>query len=999
MIEAIVRRPVSVVVATVAVCALGLFSLLKLPVSLLPTIEKPSLVITARSAASSRESMLHDVTEPIERRLPSISGIASIESETTSGESRITVRSAWQTDPDRLRIDVARRIEGAAVIGLDDMSIETIGTDVLPVIEVGVAGGSGGGRTRFAERVLLPDLARIEGAGKIDLIGATPLRATVEPSAAALAARGLTAADVETRLRSVGETLAAGRVRDGAAVRPVVVAQPVRTPADLAAILVRQVPLAETAKVEVREVGDETSFRVWRREAARVDSAGQPPAATQAVLLRVHRAPGANAVALARSVRARLDDLRARTRDVQLLVVADRSLEVTRALGELALAAILGVLLGTLILRYVLGAWTPTLALAVVVPVALLASFMVFYAAGIPLDVISLAGLALATGLLVDNSIVVLESIENARSAGTADPEIRGTRQIIVAVVASSITLVIVFAPLLYLRGLARAIFGEQAVAVVASVSASLLLSLTLTPVLARRGGASHSRNPGQRRYLDLLDRFSAMPARAALVAIAMTLLAIATGWLLPRELFAHGAERSIALEMDVTRQVSPEAMRRQADAIWAAVAGSIDRAEVLSMAMTQPAGDEPLTVVIELRSSRAATRVLESLRSRVTQFPGVRARLRIRPSAFVEAIGGDASRLELVASAATQAEADALARRVSAEAVKRGLVAIDDAQYRASTAMVLRWDDARLVANGVDRSTAERDVRAALGNLDVGQVDIAGADPSIRLLPTRPGDVAVVPIRVGETVVPLGALAATSVGERAPVIVHDEGRPARRLTFEGRASEWHSVPLAGSERLRVAGHALELGDAYAQMRIAAILGLILLYLTVAAFYESLVLPLLVLAAFPFAAGGGLVALLITGQTLNLMSIIGLIFLGGIVVNHTVVLLDRAEQLRRADSQSAGPAGAPALRAAADRYRPVMMTTATAILGMLPLALLGGDGVELRRPIAIVVIGGLLTATAGTLLLIPLLHRAVDPWRRGARSRRAARVSTETAHA
>jgi len=214
-------------------------------------------------------------------------------------------------------------------------------------------------------------------------------------------------------------------------------------------------------------------------------------------------------------------------------------------------------------------------------------------------------------------------------------------------------------------------------------------------------------------------------------------------------------------------------------------------------------------------------------------------------------------------------------------------------------------------------------------------------------------------------------------MGERAPIVYHDEGRPARRLLFD-RGARVPSLATSGSERIRVAGHARELEEAYAQLALAAILAVILLYLTVAAFYESLLLPLLVMVALPFAAGGGLAALLVTGQSLNVMSMIGLIFLGGVVVNHTVVLLDRAEQLRRAGVEEMEAIR----RAAADRYRPVMMTTFTAILGMLPLALLGGDGVELRRAVAIVVIGGLVTATAGTLLLIPLLHRAIEPLRR-----------------
>jgi HAE1 family hydrophobic/amphiphilic exporter-1 len=966
VIEQILRRPVSVIVATVAVAALGVFSLVKLPLSLLPAIDRPALKIVARADASSRDEMLHEVTAPIERRLSSVPGVASIESETLDGESRIVIGSAWQTDPDRLRIDVARRIEGAAP-NLDTLEITTE-TSESPVIEVAVTGSTGAARTRVAERVLLPELARIEGAGRIELAGATPLRPVVQPRAADLAARGLTAADIEQRLRSVGRSMAAGRVRDGSAVRPVVVSQPTRSLDELRGVLVGGVALGELANVGLREVGDDTFF--W--------TGGKELAPAEGVLLRVHRAPSANAVALAREVRNCVADLGARVPGVTISVVADRSREVTRALTELALSALLGVLLGTFVLRFMLGHWRPTLALSVVIPVALLASFTAFFAAGIPLDVISLAGLALATGLLVDNSIVVLESIETARASGRRDAVSAGTKQIVLAVVASSITLMIVFAPLLYLRGLARAIFGEQAIAVVASVAASLVLSLTLTPVLAQRDkpGDAKPRNPGLDRYLALLGRVMRHPAPALLAGLVTVALGLAAGLLLPRELFSRGAERHVSIEVMLPSQLHPDAARAELRRVWSAAASQ--KPDAITATFT---GDGEAELDLTFATPRVARTAAEELRASVSSLAGLRANVRIRPSAFIEAVGGDADRVEMIVSAATDGEAVALANRATKTMSDRGFRLMDDPALRAKPAMVVRWDERRLATNGITRAAAERDVRAALGDIDAGQVDIRGAEPEVRLLPTLPRELGVLPVRIAQArVVPLAGVAGARIGESTPLAMHDQGRPARRLAFvsPGTQPDASWLALRGTERVRFAGHARELGEAFAQMRLALILAAILLYLTVAAFYESLVLPLLVMLALPFAGAGAIVALLVTGQSLNIMSLIGLVFLAGVVVNHTVVLLDRAEQLR-----SAGVDEDEAVRrAAADRFRPVIMTTATAILGMLPLAVLGGDGVELRRAVGIAVIGGLITATLGTLVLIPLLHRLIEPYRR-----------------
>lgn len=936
MIEQLLRRPVSVMVATVAVCALGAMSLLELPLSLLPSVERPRLVVEATAAAASRDELLNEVTGPIERRLASVPGIISIESETSDGRARIEIGSAWQTDPDRLRIDVARRIEGATTLPLDDLIIDVAGSDVSPVIEVSVAGGSGATRTRIAERVVLPELARIEGAGKIEVLGARPLRVVVQPRAAALLARGLTALDVEERLRTAGSAVAAGRVREGASVRPLVVTQPIRTLEELRALRVKGVPLGEIAGVSLREVPDESVYRTTGGEA---------------VLLQVHRAPGANAVALAREVRDRVEELSERTPGVRVGVAADHSREVTRALSELGLAALLGVLLGTLVLRFMLGLWRPTLALAIVVPAALLASFSVFHLAGIQLDVISLAGLALATGLLVDNSIVVLESIESARAAGRREPVAAGTRQIVRAVMASSITLMIVFAPLLYLRGLARALFGEQAVAVVASVAASLLLSLTLTPVLAQRDDtATRPRSPGLEPYLRLLARVEGRPGRTIAAAVLVIIASLALGVLLPRELFARGDDDRLLIEAQLAPDLDPAAARALGEQLWNAVQARDKRMRQRGSEISVEAGGD-------VRLVRA--------------IPGVRTTLRRKPSAFIEAVSGDADRLELVASAASEAEASRLAQRIDAEMRKAGFRAVAGDRHRGRTALLLRWNETLL---GADRRALERHVRAALSNTDAGQAEITRAEPAILLQPVVPPELALVPVRSGDRVVPLAALSGVQIAERTPVAVRDQGRPAHRLVYHAAGRTIPVPATAGTERVRVAGHARELADAFAQMRVAAVLAAILLFLTVAAFYESLVLPLLVMSALPFAGAGALLALLLTGQSLNVMSLIGLVFLGGVVVNHTVVLIDRAEQLRR----SGAPAREAIRQAAADRYRPVIMTTVTAMLGMLPLALFGGPGVELRRAVAVAVTGGLVTATMGTLLVIPLLYRVFE---------------------
>ena len=518
---------------------------------------------------------------------------------------------------------------------------------------------------------------------------------------------------------------------------------------------------------------------------------------------------------------------------------------------------------------------------------AVLVSFSVFHAIGIPIDIVSLAGLALATGLLVDNSIVVLESIATARASGSRNAVVDGTRQIVLAVVASSLTLVVVFAPLLYLRGLARAVFGEQAVAVVASVSASLLLSLTLTLVLAKRAGvADTARNPGLRRYLRFLDALAARPRRAFAFALAVTAAAIAAGWLL------HGAVRPGRRALR-RHGVGPRRPGRRGGVARAGGArlgprargggsGERRRRRPGRAGGRPPCGDRDRTA--RRGTGARAGGVIAAGRRDAPGDPGRSGRAAEHIRGSDQRRGGSGRARRLCADRARGSIARGARSRGGTPPRARP---VDQPRRAARTALQIQWDEARLASLGIARRSADEDVKAALGHLDVGRSDIEGAEPAIRLLPTAPAELEVIPVRGGARVVPVRAVATVRIAENEPVIDHDEGRPAHKLLFRGEAGDWSAFPLSARERLRVAGHAAELDAAYAQMRLAALLAVILLDLTVAAFYESLVLPLLVMAAIPFAAGGGLLSLFLTGQSLNIMSIIGLIFLGGVVVNHS----------------------------------------------------------------------------------------------------------------
>jgi len=971
VIRQAVERPVSTLIAAAALVVLGAFSLFRLPISLLPSVERPGLEITATAEGRSRDEVLDRVTRPLERRLAALAGVTSVRTRTGDGVVHAHVESEWQTDADRLRIEAERRLADLDGVTL---SVELTAGDPEPIVEVAVL-GSGAERTAFAERLLVPELARIEGAGRIETAGLAPRHAVVRPRAAALAARGLTPADLVSRLETVGIAVPAGRARSGAAVRPLLVREEITSLTGLAALRVSgpqgESVLGDLADLSLEEIRDGSLFRIDGQEGT---------------LVRVFRAPEANAVALAAKVRERVGEIGGRAGSgLRVRIVDDRSREVVKSLTDLGVGALLGLLIGTLAIRAFLGRWRPTLALAVVVPASILATFTAFHLAGSSLDIVALAGLALAAGMLVDSSIVVLEAIETARARGEAEPVVAGTRQIALPVVAGFLTTAVVFLPLIYLQGLARAFFGVQAFAIVASLAASLLFSFTVTPVLAGNTGESVSGwNGGRGFYLRLLNGALARPVLPVLAAVAVITLAGIALVLLPRELVPDAPARELVVRYRLAPDLTPEAALRLGHAIEKrareALGGTkaqIATIQVPGGGLSQEGDDEETgRLRVAFPDAQAAGRALAPLRAALHRLPEVDVRVEPRASAFVEPIERSGRRLEVVALAATPEKAADLAARATARLEAAGLH--ESAAHRdlPHEALLLAWDLPRLAAAGGDRENLEGQIRLALTDRAAGRVHLEGVEPEIQVKPPAAAP-ELLPVSLSSEIVPLGALARLAPGARPADRERQDGRPAVRLAFDGTVRDPDALLAdlshGAGEELAPGGRALELARAFGQLRLALGLSLLLVFLTLAALYESFRLPLVVMSTVPVALGGALGLLLATGQSLDVLSFLGLILLGGIVVNNAIVLVHRAEEHRRAGE----PLEAALRRAGAERYRPIVMTTITTLAGMLPLALLGGQGAELRQSLATAVIGGMVTSTFASLLLVPVLQRAL----------------------
>lgn len=987
MIRHAVTRPVSTLTAVGALVALGLFSLFQLPVSLLPRLERPTIRVTIEAPTWSRENLLERVVEPMEPRLLSVKGATSVRSLVRDGRAVLFLESDWFVDSDRFHIEVERRLADLRRDADVETTVELRPADRFPVAEVAVTGGdSAGARTAFVRDLLQPEISSLQGVSQVEAVGLTPRRVVVRPWAAELAARGMTAADLEQRLRLVGVPFPTGEARRGARVSPLVIEEDVHSLREL-----RRLPIGRRngARLgDVAEVGVET---VTTGQFARVD--GQ-----SAVLVRVFRAPGANGIALVNRVRKLVDTLDHQHREAHVAVVRDRSAEIVYALGLLGLAALIGLVTGALILRLTLGSWRHALTLAAIVPGAGLASFTAFYFFHISLNLISLSGLGLAIGLLVDSAIVVLEAIENARATGEEEPAVQGTRKVAGAVVAAFLTTAVVFLPLIYLTGLARAFFGIQAFVIVTSLLFALLLSLTLTPVLNRRA------KTGTPRAATGLTSYRSMVANAIehpRVVFLLATLLVGGGALLlpqlPRELMPTGRSREVQVQYYLPGTLGPVHRSDLGERLVHRVSGMVARFHPESVIASQAAAaplsapDDPDgEIVMRFGEAAVARRALAKLQHSDLGVPGVLAQATLHPTALLEAAQRAGGRYEILVTAGTPTESRTTARRLL-ERLRQtnGLQIAPDSMLEEQP--LLRFDLTAAGDGAIDPATLRNQVSAGLGEKSAGRATIPGVEPEILLRPTQAPRLEALPVKgsSGKDVVPLGTWASLREDRQPKVVERQDGHWASRIAVlrpdpAGMAKLQQLVNGTSwgvGTSVHLGGEAWELQRSFRQLTFLLVLSLLLVLFTVTALYESLTVSLVIMATIPLGLAGAVGLLFASGQTLNVMSFLGLVLLAGIVVNNSIVLIHRAEQLRKAgdDLRQA------VMLAATERYRPILITTLTTLAGMIPLAMLGGEGVELRRALSLAVVGGLVTSTAASLLLVPTLYYVVHR-QRGAAS-------------
>ncbi|HKY32445.1 MAG TPA: efflux RND transporter permease subunit [Candidatus Polarisedimenticolia bacterium] len=1052
LIEFSLKRRVTVSMIAVALIVFGMVAFTRLPINLLPDISYPSLTVETRFPGAAPAEVESLVSRPVEEAVGVVAGVTRITSVSRPGLSQVTLEFGWGRSMDFASIDVREKLD-LVVLPREAAKPVVLRFDPAndPVVRLYVTGGQDLYQLRYvAEEVIKKDLESTEGVAAIKVNGGYEEEIQVRVDEGKLALLGVSIQDVNAKLQRENINQAGGSLYESEArylVRARNEFQGLRDIMDT--ILVskdgRNVLMSDVAEVVRSHKQREVVTRFGGKEA---------------VELALYKEGDANTVKVARAVAARLERVRKELPEgIGVQTGADQARFIQSSIDEVIGNAILGGAIAIVVLLFFLKDIRSTFIIGLSIPISIVATFFLMYQTGTSLNVMSLGGLALGVGMLVDNAIVVLEAIYKRRERGSTGlaAALEGASEVGRAVVASTLTTIAVFVPVVFVEGVAAQLFRDQALTVSFSLIASLAVSLTLIPMLAVITGIGPAQAASPARPAAGRGRWYHRAGRGAFVTGPSAAL-FAVRWVLER-LTAIAAfllsplSRVFDAALSALLRAYPGVLIAALKARWAvlavsllAFAGAAGVARQLGLDLIPSFTQGEFSFMVELPEGtplEATDRFVQDLQSllegrsdvdaysslaggaglsltstgtegenvarlQVRMKPGttgddeeavvrlLRARLEAsrlarfkfeRPSYFtfrtpieVEVYGDQLEQL--------QASAHALARRLDGI---DGLVDVKSSLEAGNPELQVAFQREQLSRLGLDLSQVaatirnkvqgevatrflqgDREIDILVRSVEVGQATVADVND---LIVGQKDGVPIFLKSVAAVSLASGPSEIRRIGQKRAAVISGNlaGRDMGAVAADVR-SALRETPLPVEVTAGLSGQEEEMQTSFRSLLLAMGLAIFLVYLVMASEFESILHPFVVMFTVPLGAIGAVAALGLTGHTVNVVALIGAVMLAGIVVNNAIVLIDAINQLR----ERGLPRREALVQAGLDRMRPILMTSSTTILGLLPMALGLGEGAELRAPLAVTVIGGLTVATILTLFVIPVVYTLFD---------------------
>ena len=1009
-----IKRPVTVLMAVMVCLLLGFIAFTEIPVDLMPEVNMPTISITTDYEGVGPEEIETLISRPLEQIVSAAPGVERLTSTSSEGRSSVRVEFVYGTDIDVAADEVRSRLDRGRRSLPDDIEPPTIfkfDVTQFPIMFLTVATPEMDPRElrMFTEKNILYRFERIKGVGQVRVGGGLRREIHVDLNLEKLRALDLSVAQVVNTVREENLNRPVGPVKEG---RFDVLLRTTGEFDSVDQILNVALTSRDGIPIYVRDIAEVADSHPDIRHYVGVNG-------KEALRLIMFKQSGSNTVKVSEAIWEEVDAIHRDYSQIRIEKTMDTADFINAAIQNVQTAAAVGGVLAVVVLLLFLRSLSSTLIIGAAIPISVVSTFSLMFFNGFTLNTVSFGGLALGVGMLVDNAIVVLENIYRHREEGKGGKEaaLIGSREVAMAISASTLTTIAVFVPVMFLGGYSAQTFQQLAYVVSFSLLCSLAVALTVVPALCSRRSGTGRGSIGVLRhaekamtslstnYSDLI-RWS-LRNRALVTALAVGLFACAlwlTGYV-GVELEPQVDEGQIRINLEAEPGTRAEVTKEIVDRMEAIVMEKVPEADYI---MTEAGSDSPFrsiaTHVGELRislvdqaertrSAREITNMLRPLLMSVA--PGVQIRSRISSGNFGRRRGGggDDDRLMVTIRGYSPDTTYALAMQVRERMMSvRGVAEAQISRRPGTPEMLVRVDRMKAASMGMSVAAVADTLETAVGGrrstfyreegdeydivvrlreedrLDLGQVgriplrtpagELIYANDVVQLH-RQEGPTEISRVDQERIVYVSGTISERSLGD----IIADL-RP-----------ELASIPRPDGYEIRFGGEWEDQQESFQQLTFAAILALLLVYMVMAAQFESLRDPFIILFSIPLAAIGVVTMLVITGTTFNMQGFLGLIVLVGIVVNNAIVLIDYTNQLRRDHGHGIFDA---VVTAGGRRLRPILMTTVTTVLGLTPMALGLGEGSELQVPMARVVIGGLLTSTLITLVFIPVVYATLE---------------------
>ena len=984
-----VSRPVAVTVLSVVAALLGGIAVLRMPVDLLPSLEYPRLTVETTYPSSSPYEVERLVTDPLEESLAGVRNLRSYTSRSYGDRSRIVMEFDWGTRMDFARLEIREKLDVASWSLPEEAGRPTLvdyDPSRRPFMEVLLTReGDWTETTDFARRVISTRIEQVDGVASCEIDGEAEPAVYLRLRDGALEELGLSPTTVSQALQGANATMPGGLVREGRK----------------EFFLSLEGEFTSLDDVANTVIGYRGSTPMLLGDVADISLTEKPPTewasynGERCIILRIRKMAEANTVEVAAEVEEILDELDREHAGVDLQIIQNDAQFITDSIGGVVEALLLGGLLAFGVLFFFLRDWKSPLVLGLSLPLSIALALFFLFITGVTINIMSLGGLALGVGLLVDNAVVVLEAIYRRREMGDdADRGARkGTAEVGQAIVASTLTTIIVFFPVVYLQGISSQLFRDQALAVGSALLASLLVAVTVIPAISariRRVSAGKDVTGGfKSRYGRMMDGVLKRRWRVMGISFVLLLLALYGATRIPMQLLPSTPVDQLELtfsapegtSMDQLLELSSRAgvLADSSGALWRSARIGVRAEEGVDALITAAYGSPTLAEGAAPAISRSWSEGYDFPLS-VDKRESLLGEILGGGSGFTIYMEGDLIETNLAAARTLAAAVDSMP----------GVDGTDIEYLPGRPELVVQPDDELLSLVGLSVSeladyleSLSRGIPATTYYRQDEKVDVmlladqGEGIPLDRLLGRS--------VPVGGTLVPLRRLMGVSRRQTPGFVEHYQGNRAvsmRVLSGGSNMSGLLEQVAAASDsllaeqpvKLRAGPEIEEMERTVSDLILAGLLAVGLVYVLLAVQFESFREPFVIMFTVPLGIIGVVVALALFGQSWNALSGIGLVILSGIVVNDGILLVERIGQLRRQGRE----VREAIVEAGRDRFRPVIMTTSTTVLGLLPMAMGFGTGASLRQPLAIAVIGGILVATVLTLVVVPVMYRILS---------------------